>query len=645
MIPFFPDPYPDELLYSVCARYSDRVQYGTPFHIMQDLFGNKSAKATVDLPSRLSHLVSVLPPGHPYTVERLIDDHTMLPFYSPFCPSERVNRVRENMRGDKGWGIHSRLGILYNRRQNWLRFCPVCVQEDRLRFGESYWHRLHQAPGVEVCPVHAVFLEESQARIRHHVNIYRFISAESVIKPTSPLLLNLSDPTHEALLKIAHDAAWLMSQRGLVCNVEFLHNRYSKLLADQGLATYQGTVSNPKLLVAAFKNFYSADLLSLLNCSLDNQHNQPWLMNLRQKRTDNIRHPIRHLLLIQFLGYTVAEFFQMPNEFKPFGDPPWPCLNPICFHFKQPQIEKCLVNYSREVGRKPIGTFECNCGFVYSRQGPDLAAEARFELTRVKSYGELWDVALKNLWSDPEVTVSEIARRLGFSHRCVAHQAKRLGLSFPRRSNRSIRMTHCPKSGLINSVATHSSRLETYRQEWLEARVAFPDAGRTLISRKFPRIYSWLSKHDPLWLEDHKPPRQRHSLNQPNRSCVDWETRDAHFAAAILTTSERLLNAPFRPQRITKAVLGREIEQLTKINGNLDKLPMTAKVLAEVVETAVQVAVRRLEWVTERFRSENVYPTPSQLKRRASIQKNVATNKKVQKAIEDALASFNLVDS
>jgi hypothetical protein len=48
-------------------------------------------------------------------------------------------------------------------------------------------------------------------------------------------------------------------------------------------------------------------------------------------------------LLIQFLGYTAEEFFQLPNsppdEFKPFGEKPWPCLNPVCKRFQQPGIE------------------------------------------------------------------------------------------------------------------------------------------------------------------------------------------------------------------------------------------------------------------------------------------------------------------
>ncbi|HEY9707490.1 MAG TPA: TniQ family protein, partial [Oculatellaceae cyanobacterium] len=95
MIPCFPVPLPDELLYSLIARYSDRMQYPDKQSLHQELFADKNATAVVDLPSHLSHLLGVLPPVHGYTVERLIDEHTLLPFYSPFLPTERVNLIRE----------------------------------------------------------------------------------------------------------------------------------------------------------------------------------------------------------------------------------------------------------------------------------------------------------------------------------------------------------------------------------------------------------------------------------------------------------------------------------------------------------------------------------------------------------------------
>lgn len=161
MIGFFPDPYPDELFYSICARYSRRVGYQSQTYTTYDLFGARILVA-IALPSNLNHLSSVLPPGHRYTVDQLIDEHTMLPFHAHFLPPERVVKVRESMAEDSGGKhTHSLAGGLSrgNSRRETFRYCPACVTEDRRRYGETYWHRAHQAPRVIVCPHHAVWLE------------------------------------------------------------------------------------------------------------------------------------------------------------------------------------------------------------------------------------------------------------------------------------------------------------------------------------------------------------------------------------------------------------------------------------------------------------------------------------------------------
>jgi hypothetical protein len=45
MIAYFPNPYPDELLYSLCARFSDRMQFGTETGTMLALYGSRHAVA------------------------------------------------------------------------------------------------------------------------------------------------------------------------------------------------------------------------------------------------------------------------------------------------------------------------------------------------------------------------------------------------------------------------------------------------------------------------------------------------------------------------------------------------------------------------------------------------------------------------
>jgi hypothetical protein len=113
MLGFFTDPHPDELLYSVCSRYHERAGNRSKESTAYDLFGTGHAKIVIDLPSRLGHLVSQLPPGHCYTVERFINENTMLPYYEPFLPHSRACQLRQDMQeGEMGGGIHGRIGIL-----------------------------------------------------------------------------------------------------------------------------------------------------------------------------------------------------------------------------------------------------------------------------------------------------------------------------------------------------------------------------------------------------------------------------------------------------------------------------------------------------------------------------------------------------
>ena len=91
----------------------------------------------------------------------LISDHTVLPYYSAFMPDDRYEQIRQDMRGESGSGIHLRFGNAYRAvpQVQHLRYCPVCVDEDRQQYGEAYWHREHHLPGIGVCARHAVFLE------------------------------------------------------------------------------------------------------------------------------------------------------------------------------------------------------------------------------------------------------------------------------------------------------------------------------------------------------------------------------------------------------------------------------------------------------------------------------------------------------
>lgn len=642
MISCFPDPYPDELLYSVCARFHQRVQYPNKKGIVRELFGDEAAIAVVDLPSKLGSLASALPPGSRYTVERLINNHTLLPFFAPFLHPEQAQQLRADMEGARGPAIKMRSGIMASTVQppEWLRFCPLCVQEDKQNFGECYWHRLHQLPGVEVCPDHNVRLLDSQVRVQNPQTRHEFVSAEQGIQLPKSRSYSLLSPHHRILLKIAQDAAWLLQQTASPLGLEILAKRYRQLLAEQGLATYSGRVRVSELL-RDFCQFYPDDLLQSLQCGIDPESQHSWLFRLVRSPKGS-QHPLRHLLLMQFLRHTAETFFQLSHRFMPFGKGPWPCLNQADAHVHQPLIQACEITYSQEHG-KPIGTFRCSCGFIYCRTGPDATREDQFRITKIRAFGSIWEEKLKRLWVDSTVSLRGMARQLGVDPTTVKLHAAALELPFPRQSKRqSNRSNRALVSSSKVQETVSENTLKRYRAEWRVARRENPSLGRTALKNQFLRVYTWLRRHDRDWLETNMPAKKQITLPSPR---VDWESRDAELLEAVRLATDRLYNQTGRPSQVTVAAIAREVGQLALIQKHADKLPSTTEALRELAESREAFALRRIQWVLERYIEEGICPPRWQFVRRAGLRPDIELLPSIKNAISKAMIVLEQVPS
>lgn len=271
----------------------------------RELFGGKYGMAVVGFPNRLGHLVSVMPPSNSYTVERLIDEHTLLPFYEPFISLERGRILRLEMENTSYNRLHARLGVAAARFRHpaSLRFCPSCVNVDRQEYGEAYWHRVHQLPSIEVCPKHAVFLKPSAANWIGRRNSNAFISAERSITEILVRRIDPSNSHHNVLYKLAQDAMWLLNWRGKAPSSPDLRDRYFNLLLRQDLACYSGIIRHTKLL-EKFSSYYSTNFLKRLQSEIHNR-GECWLLRiLRKNRAGVVHPPLRHLLVMTFLGVT-----------------------------------------------------------------------------------------------------------------------------------------------------------------------------------------------------------------------------------------------------------------------------------------------------------------------------------------------------
>jgi hypothetical protein len=378
---------------------------------------------------------------------------------------------------------------------------------------------------------------------------------------------------------------------------------------------------------------YSPALLQLFHCEFtgSDRTKTNWLLRL-VRPPKHAQHPLYHLLLMQFLGCTVEEFFSLPSQVHSFEEGPWPCLNPAAEHYKEPVVQECVPS-SRLRYNRPVGTFSCGCGFSYARSGPDSSPEDRFRVGRVISFRPVWEAKLRQLWNDASLSLSEVGRRLGVDPLTVRRHALRLNLLPSRRGRKTKPIPRAARlKGTHNSTAIAQKR-RTYRAKLVSATRQEPETTLKALRLNLPHEYAWLRRNDADWLMRHSPLNRRRA--HPT-SGVDWKKRDAEYAIAVRAAAMCLRNNPGRPVQVTRSAIGRAVGATTLVRQKLNKMPLTAQVIAVVVETRVEYAVRRIQWAAECYARERTMPRPWQLMLRASVY-SLRSVSEVKSAVDTSL--------
>lgn len=251
MIGFFPELYPDELVYSVLARYYVRTGYGIYRSVAEELFADKSIFAEIEFIHRLkSEVLDLITKD--FSMEELIMSHTMFPYYGRFIPKERRDKAFQalfNMDGN----YQQLLPISKNRQgiKRYLRYCPICAKEDREVYGETYWHRIHQMEGVNVCPVHGCQLYESNVVISRKSNS-TIVSAEEVISDNLNVCYSSNQLEIELAKYIMNIFQTKIDIKSDVTIGQFLHSK----LAYTKYVSPRGQQRRIRLLLADFNEYY-----------------------------------------------------------------------------------------------------------------------------------------------------------------------------------------------------------------------------------------------------------------------------------------------------------------------------------------------------------------------------------------------------
>ncbi len=177
MIVYLPVIYPDELVYSWFCRYY--VHSGCFFHkvVLQELYCKRSDNPSKEFIGNLNPTVREQI-DKIVSLDKLVLDHTMYLQYARFIPLEQKKKALYCL-GHDSCDIHHLFPVLPREEgERYLRFCPLCVKEDREIYGETYWHRKHQIRNMRICPKHKCILMESSVPAKSEQS-FTFCPAEN----------------------------------------------------------------------------------------------------------------------------------------------------------------------------------------------------------------------------------------------------------------------------------------------------------------------------------------------------------------------------------------------------------------------------------------------------------------------------------
>lgn len=612
MMAFFPIPYEDELLYSILARY--RIHSGNISlkSTLDDIYGNRNITAAMDLPSHIDKIIANLPIGSKYSSEELIERYTLYPLYSAFLPPEDAEIIKKYMKEDKGGSIYNKIGLMASSisLNQYFKFCPQCIKEDMEKYGELYWHRVHQVPGILVCSKHKVILHDSQAPIRGF-NKHEYRNASLGVCTINNGALQCSHKILEHLVNMATDSEILLNNRFSNRPLEWFREQYINRLMDFGYANINGNVRQKKL-SKDFVDYYGENLLTILQSHVNINSEYTWLTDIFRKKSKTT-HPIRHLLLMRFLNISIEELFSNRLEYKPFGNGAWPCLNPAAEHFRETTIKNLKIKYGND-SKSPLGIFTCSCGFSYMRTGPDTEESDKYKITKVIAFGSVWEGRLREL-SEKKLSLRETSRMLQVDSATAKKYAEKLGLKAfgdkrNQETNKVIDMT--------NGVENNNDKQDNYRKLWLNLIKQYPEKSKTELRQLDKAVYIWLYRNDKEWLNEYSPESK---LILGDNARIDWYKRDVEILFKVKEAVIDLINTKGKPERITISAVGSKIGLRSLLEKHLSKLPKTKEFLENTVENVRAYQVRRILYAIKKLQDEREDLKLWRIYRKAGIRK------------------------
>nr|WP_301292814.1 TnsD family Tn7-like transposition protein [Paenibacillus tyrfis] len=478
-----------------------------------------------------------------------------------------------------------------------LKFCPSCIKDDVVQRGEPFWHVIHQADSVTICPIHELPLIERcpicgknyplSSSCYHLININCSCGTDLRELRIYSSLDILGDRKHEVLL--CRDTQFLLDHYQGILKINNWSEVYKTRLKEMGLLTSTGYVKQRELL-ESFRMYYGESLLQRLNSFPLRAGQINWISNIFNKR-DKPVHPLRHLLLIRFLFGSVENCLSFKeNNFQPFGKGPFPCLNPTSAHFRENIITSYHETNDRKT-KKVVGIFTCgNCGFSYSRNEPDCNKEGAYQIRRILRLGEDTESLIDKLRAkEPGISIKDLSKSL-CSDRSLSYQF----------TNRVRKVVLNETSRNVPSLIVINRK----RGSFVRALDCINNVTISKLKKVAGAEYAWPTKYDVEWLNQVKPCAIK---PKPLRRSMNWESRDNALVKLVRNKIDENLKSNIKPVRITRSWLTRATgESILSDPKRLIHLPKTSEIIQKNIEDIHDYRRRKLVWAFNEVKSK--YP-------------------------------------
>lgn len=574
-------PRAGELLYSVIARVKVRRGDEHVRPLLRALFDNPSRIASPDIPAGARELARLADVFGSATPEQLLRRHTLLPLFTASLPAERAREIERALLANRRGGVFAHLGIPASsvRAPEFLRLCPDCADDEQREFGEITWRRVHQCPGVYVCPQHGQPLVDTTVPVRS-TRRHTFVHASvALLRDGRPAI---SGDLHAvAVMSVAKAIDEVL--RGEIADlrtdaIEWLSHARGRSCGEKASAVGHRAIS-----------VFGTNYLERIGLLGGFEKPTGWLRSAIYNPR-RLSHPLRFIL------FRVLARSEPAPASPPAGRERWACPNLATRHASRRTVRRIGPIRASEGGGARYGCTAC--GFIFSSETE--ASSHRLVVRRVIRWGAFIETEVQRL-REQGLGLRAAARELGMDPASVRRLWKR--------------------DGTDPSRALPEGDRSAMRSRWigcLETSGLSPSSAR----RKAPAVYAWLHRKDREWLlaANARCPRARCGPS----SRVDWPARDQALAESMrLAAAQLLAQAP--PARITASALAKRTGCYTRLRAWIAKMPETRAMLAETIESVEEFQARRLRSIAKSMSDLASAPPAWALLRAAGIRSSHVT--------------------